>query len=80
VDGNHHEIVAALEARHCRVQRLAEGGGVPDLLVSRGGAMWLLEVKRPGESVNSLQAHWHQRWDAPVYTVRTPADVASVIG
>lgn len=46
VDQNHAEIVTALRKAGRLVQSLAGCGcGVPDLLVHRGGRLWLLEVK-----------------------------------
>jgi hypothetical protein len=64
VDSNHAEIVAAL--RRCDVSVLslaALGRGVPDLLCSWRGRVTLLEVKRPGETLNSAQVRWHADWD-----------------
>ena len=46
-DANEAAIVDALRAIGCSVQPLDQGGGVPDLLVGRGGVTLLLEVKNP---------------------------------
>ncbi len=46
-DANEPAIVAALEAAGAVVQRLDDGGGVPDLLVAYAGRTHLLEVKNP---------------------------------
>ncbi len=47
VDGNHKEIVTALEAHGVTVQSLKDvGSGVPDLLCGHGGLTVLIEIKR----------------------------------
>jgi hypothetical protein len=46
-DANEAAIVEALRAIGCVVQQLDQGGGVPDLLVGRGGVNLLMEVKSP---------------------------------
>lgn len=76
VDGNHREIVAALQAAGCSVQSLAMvGGGVPDLLVYRPGLGHLLiEVKDGAKSpsrrkLTEAQERWHAAWKGPVHVV-----------
>lgn len=77
-DKNEAEIVTALEAAGAAVQKLGEPG-VPDLLVSFGGVLHLLEVKNPnakgggkyntGEgSLTDTQTKWWSKWKgkAPV--------------
>jgi hypothetical protein len=44
-DGNHDEVVKALRAIGCTVQRLEQGSGVPDLLCGYRGRTVLIEVK-----------------------------------
>lgn len=58
------------------VQSLSRvGGGVPDLLVARGGQTYLVEAKTPGtyygNAVNARQARWAATWNAPVVVLRT---------
>ncbi len=80
-DANQALIADALLRAGCRVQVLsAVGGGAPDLLCARGGAMWLLEVKQPDEKLNDLQKKWHATWDAPVYVVHTPEEALLAVG
>lgn len=71
-DANEKAIVEALESAGAAVQRLGEAG-VPDLLVSWGDVLHLLEVKNPkakgGGKYNTgdgalteTQTRWWQRW------------------
>jgi len=53
-DANESIIVTALEAIGCVVQRLDQGGGVPDLLVGRAGVTILMEVKNPDNDKGAL--------------------------
>jgi hypothetical protein len=90
-DRNEPEIVQALEDVGAAVQRLGEAG-VPDLLVSFRGEMWLLEVKNPeakggaryntgGSALTSTQAKWWARWRGkqPVI-VQTVDEALAAIG
>ena len=67
-DANHAEIVNALRQAGAFVQSLAEiGNGCPDLLVSRAGKTYLLEVKDhskpPSKRQLTLeQMRWHGAW------------------
>jgi hypothetical protein len=80
-DANQPAIVAALRKAGAQVCHLhAVGGGVPDLLVSRGGKMWLIEIKMPGKKPNALQSAWHKAWAAPVHVVVTPVEALLAIG
>jgi hypothetical protein len=73
-------IVDALFKAGCRVQVLsAVGMGCPDLLVSKAGAMWLLELKLAGEPLTPAQKKWHATWDAPVYVVHTAEEALEVV-
>lgn len=90
VDSNHAEIANGLTRAGCAVLSLAAlGAGVPDLLVSRGGRMWLLEVKKRGArgelsrgAARSLvgQQEWAERWRAPVHFVTTVDEALKVVG
>jgi hypothetical protein len=63
-DKNQEEIASALEKAGCQVERkLARlGDGIPDLLVTRNGKVYLLEVKRPGEQLTTKEYNWHQKF------------------
>lgn len=68
-----HEIVQALRASGCAVEIITVlGYGCPDLLVSRSGAMALMECKSgKNAKLRAEQKAWHEKWKAPVYVVRT---------
>jgi hypothetical protein len=84
IDANHHEVVAALRACGARVQRLEQGGGVPDLLVAAriGGRWWtnvLVEIKDgkkpPSERrLTPDQQAWIADWPTPVAVVYSAED------
>jgi hypothetical protein len=85
IDANHGEIVEALETAGAVVQSLAAvGDGCPDLLVSRAGHMWLIEVK-DGAKVPSKRAftpdqvNWRSRWRGPVHVVTSCEEALAVL-
>jgi hypothetical protein len=81
VDANQDQIVSALRASGATVQSLAQvGKGCPDLLVSYGGQLYLMEVKSGKGEPNELQLKWHATWDSEVYVVYGPDEALSVIG
>ena len=58
VDKNQTEIVEAFRKLGFSVQHLhTVGGGVPDLLVGRGGINLLVEVKDGGKSQTNTRAN-----------------------
>lgn len=62
-DANQAEIMRALRKVGLSVVDLSRvGQGVPDLLVSDGSQMWLVEVKIPGAKMNRRQKDWHLLW------------------
>lgn len=68
------DIVAVLERRGYTVDRVS-APGFPDLVVSRHGAVWFVEVKRPGGVLTPAQVKWRTRWAGPpVYTLRSVDD------
>lgn len=74
VDANQAEIVEVLRKYGCSVEVLSDvGRGVPDLLVGLRGKNYLLEVKRPGESLNAGQCQWWDAWRGDVLVVETVA-------
>lgn len=87
-DANEAAIVTALERVGCSVARLNDPG-VPDLLVARHGAMWLLEVKMPagskggtsGRELTDEQRRWWAAWRGPVpVIVRSVEEALAVVG
>jgi hypothetical protein len=90
-DGNHQEIVRALEAAGRTVLDLHELGltsshrkGAPDILVGWGRAHQLLmEIKNPDgfNRVDEAQLAWHAWWrGTPVVIVRTAAEALAATG
>ena len=86
VDGNHGEIVDALRAAGCFVQSLAEvGNGCPDLLVSRAGSIFVIEIKDPKQAASDrrltpMQKQWHAGWQARAHLVETVEQALLVVG
>lgn len=73
-DRNERPIIEALEAQGFCVSQL-QGRGVPDLLVAKGAAMWLVEVKQPKAGYTPSQILWRTRWRGPkVLTLRSVED------
>lgn len=80
-DSNQVEIVDALRTAGCTVQHLhTVGRGVPDLLVSRHGNMYLLEVKTEHGRLTKCEQEWIDAWDAPVYIVRDVQSALEAVG
>lgn len=82
VDGNHAAIVEALRKIGCRVLDLSRvGGGCPDLLVSIGWRMRLLEIKNPEArgKLSDEQRRWHDEWRHHVAVVETPEQAVEVM-
>ncbi len=87
-DANEAAIVAALERCGCSVARLNEPG-VPDLLVARHGAMWLIEVKMPagakggtsGRELTPEQRRWWAAWRGPQpHVARSIEEALAIVG
>lgn len=94
-DDNHAVVVAALKSIGCHVSDLAAvGGGIPDLLVSRNGASWLIEVKNDEthgrrakndavphyELLTDEQIAWLASWRGPkVHIVTTALEALEVV-
>ncbi len=84
-DGNHKDIVKALRQAGCAVMDLSRvGAGCPDLLVSRGGENWLLEVKLgtlpPSKRKRTpAQVKWHAAWRGRVLIVGSVAEALSTL-
>lgn len=77
-DANEKPIVAALEAQGFVVTRIS-GSGVPDLLLCKGGQMWLAEVKMPKGRFKPAQLAFQHRWSGPpILTLRSIDDALRV--
>ena len=80
-DGNQQEIIDALRRCGCSVCDLHEvGHGCPDLLVSRGGVNYLLEVKTLRGRMTDDEADWHLMWRGQVDVVRSVAAAMRAVG
>ena len=79
-DLNENEIVSALEAIGCTVER--KGDGVGDLLVGRGGKNICLEVKRKGRANRKdqqAQRDARAAWKGQIAVVENPMQAIHVI-
>jgi Holliday junction resolvase len=73
-DKNEATIVQALEARGFHVDRI-NGAGIPDLLVSKHGSVWLIEIKTAKGRYTAKQVEWRARFKGPQpWTLRTVDD------
>lgn len=70
-DTNEPEIVAALEAAGCSVDRLPGGEGRPDLLVGYRLNNFLIEVKMPGKLLSPKQKAYHANHQGRIHLIRT---------
>lgn len=80
-DENEPPIIAALEAAGCSVDQLPGGNGRPDLCVGIPGCKdnALLEIKMPGERLNSLQKAWHAGWVGRAHVVTSVEQAFDVV-
>lgn len=85
VDANHSEIAGAFVKLGCSVRSLAAvGGGMPDLIVSKGGFTILVEIKDSAKppSARKLtpdQIKFHAEWQGAVATVIDLKGVQTVV-
>lgn len=76
-DANERPIIQTLEARGYSVFQVS-GKGIPDLLVSKGGVEWLVEIKRPKGGYTKAQIEFRERWTGPpIQCLRTTDDAWS---
>jgi len=78
-DNNEPQIVIALEACGCSVTRLSQKG-VPDLLVSRQGVTYLIEVKEPKGKLTEDQEAFIWNWKGSVAVVRSVEEALEAVG
>ena len=63
-DGNEKAIVDALEAQGFHVDRVS-GKGIPDLIVSKAGQVWFVEIKMPKAKLKPTQVAWRAAYRGP---------------
>jgi Holliday junction resolvase len=81
IDNTQHRIVKALRQAGCSVCSLAPlGGGVPDLLVSHHGILYLMECKSEHGKLTAREQEWMDSWDGSVYIVHDELEALSVLG
>jgi hypothetical protein len=86
VDANQSEIVEALRKVGCTVQPLhTVGRGCPDLLASRDGLNYLLEVKDGSKppsdrKLTPEQVIWHDAWRGQVAVVCNVKEALEAVG
>lgn len=79
VDANHAAIVEAFRAHGWSVQSLAAiGKGCPDLLVGKGGYVFVAEVKTERGRLTKDEQAWIDAWPCLVFLVRASDDVAAI--
>ena len=73
-DANEKDIVEVLEKRGFNVERVS-APGFPDLVVSKNGSAWFVEVKRPKGTFTQAQLEFRTRWQGPKpWTLRSVED------
>ncbi len=83
IDRSQPAIVEALRAVGAEVESLARYGMSCDLLVQKGGRLWLMEVKNEDDppsrqKLTDREVQFARRF--PVALVRSPAEALAVIG
>lgn len=77
-DKNEPAVIEALEAQGFTVDRIS-GKGLPDLLISKAGRMWLCEVKMPKGTHRPAQIAFNEKWQGPpILVLRTVEDALRV--
>lgn len=85
IDANHRAVTEALEQVGATVYSLAAcGGGCPDLLVGRGGKVWLIEVKDGAKSASRRaltpdQRRWIEWFNGEVHIVTSVQQAVEVV-
>jgi len=78
-DANEREIIDALTAVGCSVFQLSDKG-VADLLVSRHGVNYLIEVKGRRGVLTDDQEAFVEQWEGQYDVVTTPEEALRVVG
>lgn len=81
VDANQPVIVAALRTVGALVVDMSGvGRGFPDLVATRHGRAYFIEVKRPGEELNDIQVEFLTKWTGPtIHVVHTALEALEVV-
>ena len=85
-DGNHNEIVAALEMAGCSVLDISMlGQGKPDIIVGHANENFLVEIKNPNtaygkKGFSKLQVAFADIWPGKVYLIRTVDEALIMVG
>lgn len=80
-DLNQQSIVDQLRKRYFSVAIISEvGGGIPDLIVGRGGKNLLVEIKNPNRPPNTQkltpdEQEFHDTWKGKVIIAKTLEDI-----
>jgi Holliday junction resolvase len=74
-DAVERDVIKTLEARGYAVFQIS-GTGVPDLLVSKLGSCWLVEVKRRLGKLTAAQEQFRSRWTGEAIRVVRSRDDA----
>ena len=79
-DSNQAEIVEALEKVGCEVTDMSQAGnGFPDLICTRAGIHYLIEIKTTKGKLRQSQVDFHAK-HKPVYTVRNVDEALIAVG
>lgn len=79
-DANEPEIVDALVALGCSVDRVPGGDGRMDLLIGFKGHDIKMEIKMPGEKLNPKQKTYHAEWKgSPIYLAHTAGEAIAIV-
>jgi Holliday junction resolvase len=79
-DANQNEIVQAYEKAGCTVTDMSTAGdGFTDLLITRAGAHYLVEIKSKHGTLTEPQKLFHVK-HAPVHIVRTIDQAFRAVG
>ena len=79
-DANQNEIVRVLEKAGCAITDLSGvGEGVTDILCTRAGIHYLIEIKSAKGKLRDSQVDFHAKHH-PVYTVRTIDQALRAVG
>lgn len=76
------EIKKHLEAKGYLVVKILQStlNGWPDLQAMKGGKIYFIEVKRPGEKLEPLQEYRHKQLEALGFTCITARGVQDIEG
>ena len=78
-DSNEREIIEALKKIGCEVTTPMGEPGMPDLLVSLGRKLVMLEIKTDKGKVNSYQEDFHKRFKGHCFVVRTAEEALEIM-